>query len=469
MFNFLEGVRSYGSQTAFRVLNGDESCNHSYQEFYDDVEQCAYNFEKILGNMRGKRVGLYCDSSYEYVVMVTALMFSRAVAIPLNIYESVDTVAYQLENADAEYVVVDNELLDNAGMNVQIISQSDIVEKNGGKAGLVDFTDDEKDSAILMIYTSGTTGKSKGVVISAGNLFLTKMTIFEVNDLFEDFNGLRAYLNFPFYHVGGIYCFISHCEYGCNIYLSKNPGNVIDDLVGEEIDYACVTPATLNMWKKSVVKGHIERLGGAKLLISGGAAPDYSTVEIFINNGIRYGQYYGMSETSGLLTCNIDCKDHLKSVGKAIPDVEILIIDGEICAKGPGVMSGYYKNEEETANTLIDGIIHTGDLGYVDDDGYVYITGRKKNLIILSGGENVSPEELEKELYKCSFIYECMVYADNDRIGSSIYTDEEHSEDVKKYIVELNSRLPIFKRIYKKNILSQPLEKTSSGKIKRIC
>lgn len=469
MFNFLEGVKSFGGQKAFRILNGDESCDYTYQEFYNDMEQYAYNFKKILGDLEGKRVALYCDSSYEYAVMITALMFCRAVAIPLNIRESLDNILYELDNSDAEYVVVDHEMLDNRELRAKTISQNDIVKKNGRKVALTDFKDEEKDATVLMIYTSGTTGKSKGVCLSAGNLFLTKMSILSGNGLFEDLNGVKIYINFPFYHIGGVNAYVSHLEYGCVSYISKNPGNVIDDLVDEKIDCAVVTPATLNLWKKSVAKGRIERLGGAKLLVSGGAAPDYSTVELFMNNGIRYGQYYGMSETCGILTSNFECKDHLKSVGKAAPNVEIMIIDDEICVTGPTVMSGYYKNQEETASTLVDGIIHTGDLGYIDDDGYVYITGRKKNLIILSGGENVSPEELEKELYKCCFVYECIVYADNDRIGSSIYTDEEHSEEVKNYIVELNSRLPIYKRIYKKNILSTPLEKTSSGKIKRIC
>ena len=467
MFKFLSGVKSFGGQTAVRVLDGEDTCNFSYEEFYNDIQQCAFNLETALGDLKGKRIGLYCDSSYEYSVMVLALMFSRAVAIPLNIRESVDKITYQIELADMECVIVDNDLLENEDLKIKTISQTDLFVKNGGSADLVDFNDDEKDTPILMIYTSGTTGNSKGVVISAGNLFTNRLSSLEGNPLFENLNGLKVYLNFPFYHIGGIYVFVSHCEHGCVSYISKKPGNVISDLETESVDCAVVTPATLNLWKKAVVKGHLERLGGAKLLVSAGAAPDYNTVEIFMNNGISYGQYYGMSESCGLISANFDDKEHLKSVGKAAPGVEVLIIDDEICVKGPNVMQEYYNNEKETQETLIDGVLHTGDLGYIDEDGYIYITGRKKNLIILSGGENVSPEELEKELYKCTFIYECIVYAENDRIGSSIYTDEEHSEDVKNYIIDLNARLPIYKRIYKKNILSRPLEKTGSGKIKR--
>ena len=130
-------------------------------------------------------------------------------------------------------------------------------------------------------------------------------------------------------------------------------------------------------------------------------------------------------------------------------------------------MSGYYNNQEETKKCLKDGVIHTGDLGYIDEDGYVYITGRKKNLIILSSGENVSPEELEKMLYHCDSIVECKVYESIDKIVAGVFAPEEFHEDIREYVSDMNKKLPLYKRIHKIEFTSQEFEKTASGKIKR--
>ena len=467
MIRFLEEVHKKDSITAFRILDGDNSYNVSYLECFNKIQQYAFNLKQIVGDLEGKRIGIYIDSSYEYTILLAAIMFSRAVAVPLNIHESIDNIKYEVENAELDCLVVEKDFTDAEFSTVTVIPKTTLFEDNGGKAVLVDFTDEEKATAVLMIYTSGTTGRPKGVVITVDNLFGFGKAMYDENAPFEKLEGLNVYTNFPFYHIGGINGWLIHFEHGCTTYLSVNAGNILSDLENESIDSAVVTPATLNLWKKSVARGHIERLGGAKLLVSAGAPVDINTVELFMEHGIGYGQYYGMSESCGNITLNFDCKNHIKSVGKADPNVEVSIIDGEICAKGPGIMQGYYKNEEETNNTIIDGVLHTGDLGYVDEDGYVYITGRKKNLIILSGGENVSPEELEKLLYKCNRIYECKVFAENDRICATIYTDKEFNDEVLEYINELNTSLPIFKRIYKKNIQNEPLEKTASGKIKR--
>ncbi|SHJ32687.1 class I adenylate-forming enzyme family protein [Pseudobutyrivibrio xylanivorans] len=467
MIKFLSEMQAWGDNIAFRILDGDSSINISFQQYGEMVQKCAYNLNQLTDGLKGKRVGIYCDSSCEYTMLVAAIMFSRAVAVPFNIRESIDNILYEVENAEIDYLVVDNDLVEEDSIKAKVLLLSDVFKSNGEKVELKDFSEEEKDSNVLMIYTSGTTGKPKGVVLSVGNIFGYRKSMYDENAPFEKLEGLRVYTNFPYYHIGGINGWITHFELGVTTYISKNPSNVLSDLEGETIDSAIVTPATLNLWKKTVSRGRMDRLGGAKLLVSAGAPVDITTVELFMEHGISYGQYYGMSESCGNITSNFDCKNHLKSVGKADPSVEVIIEDGEICVKGPGVMQEYYKNPEETEKTIINGVLHTGDLGYVAEDGYVYITGRKKNLIILSGGENVSPEELENALYKCEYVFECKVYAEDDRIGTTIYTDEENSETVLSFITELNSTLPIYKRIYRKNIQNVPLEKTASGKIKR--
>ena len=399
--------------------------------------------------------------------MIFAIVFSRAIAVPLNFRESIDNIEYEIENADIDLLIADEDRLTLGGAGYNSIDKAKILADYGGKTELTDFTDDEKSVSSLIIYTSGTTGKPKGVVLSAGSLFGFLKPMYDSDAPFDSLEGHRVYTSFPFYHIGGITAGITHAEYGYATYLSVNPGNVLEDLVGEKIDSAVVTPATLNLWKKSIKRGHIERLGGVKLVVSAGAPIDLNTVETFMKSGISYGQYYGMSESGGNISLNFDCTNHLRSVGKPAPLVRVTIQEGEICVEGPGVMQEYYNNESETKKSLIDGVLHTGDLGYIDEDGYVYITGRKKNLIILSGGENVSPEELERLMYKNTNVKECMAFEKNDRIHVAVYSDAEARDDIRSYVAELNKTLPIFKRIYGIDFRDTEFEKNASGKMKR--
>lgn len=467
MVKFLEGIKKADEKSAFRILDGENTFDVSFRSYLEKSQKCAFNLKSIIGDLEGKKIGIYCDSSYEYTILLAAIVFSRAVAVPLNIHESLDNILYQIENADVEYLIADNDKIQKEVTKAVILSKTDMLQDNNGMVELKDFSEEEFATDAFIIFTSGTTGKSKGVVLSAGSLFGEHRALYDENAPFESTNGLRVYTNFPFYHVGGLLGWVIHFENEASTYLSINPGNVLMDLEDQEIDSAAVIPATLNLWKKSLIRGHKERLGGAKLVVTGGAPTDLTTVQIFMDNGIQYGQYYGMTETCGSITFNCDCINHLKSVGKLYKHVEILIEDDEICVKSPCIMKEYYKNQKETDKTLVNGILHTGDLGYIDEDGYLYITGRKKNLIILSSGENVSPEELENLLYKCTDILECRVYAENDRICTAVYAKDENADDVLAYINELNTRLPIYKRIYKKNIQNEPLEKTANGKIKR--
>jgi long-chain acyl-CoA synthetase len=250
------------------------------------------------------------------------------------------------------------------------------------------------------------------------------------------------------------------------VYLSYNIRNALFDLEGEQIDMGAVPPIILKMWIKAIKRGKLSRIGNAKMIGSGGAKIDSETIRTISNSGIVFGQCYGMTETSGNITSIANDLQHLDSVGKPIQGMEILIIDGEVCVKGERVMTGYYNNEEETDGCLKDGVLHTGDLGYLDADGYLYITGRKKNLIILSSGENVSPEELEDKLYACSLIRECKVYEENDKIVAGVYAAEKDYDAIREFVHELNKQQPIFKRIHSVTFQGE-FEKTGSGKIKR--
>ncbi|WP_022760649.1 class I adenylate-forming enzyme family protein [Butyrivibrio sp. AD3002] len=468
MVNFIGLCKQYSDRCAFKLLNGDDSRYISYLDFYKDMGICAAALEKSIGKMPEKRVGLYLDTSYEYLVILGALLFCRTVVVPLNKRESVENICYEIEKADiTDLIVEDENASEFSHLGVNIVKKAELLSDKTGYVELTDFSDTEQDHTSLLIFTSGTTGKPKGVMLTAGNIFKYPKTMFDSNSPFDSCDGLKVYTNFPFYHIGGILGWITNIENGCTTYLSVNPANILMDLENEQIDSAVVTPAALKLWKKTIKRGHIERLGHAKLVVTAGAPVDFDTVEVFLQNGISFGQFYGMSETCGNISFNFDCKNHLRSVGRADAMVDVMIIDDEICVRSPGVMQGYYKDEEETKNSLIDGVLHTGDLGYIDEDGYIYITGRKKNLIILSGGENVSPEELEQLVYACSFVKECKVFDKNDRICIEIFCDEANREDIKEYISELNKKLPIYKRIYGIDFRNQEFEKTSSGKIKR--
>ena len=211
-------------------------------------------------------------------------------------------------------------------------------------------------------------------------------------------------------------------------------------------------------------------------ICSGGAYlnPDY--IDLFNKYGITILQGYGMTECSPVISNNVSWNIKRNSVGQLIPNCEAKVVDEEIWVKGSSVMMGYYKMPEETAQTLEDGWLKTGDLGYVDDEGFIFLTGRKKNLIITKNGENVSPEELENKLSTSRLVKEVLVRDNHGVIEAEIYPDEDFIKkkkvrDVKAALQELideyNQQAPVHKRIYSLKVRENEFEKTTSRKIKR--
>jgi long-chain acyl-CoA synthetase len=252
-------------------------------------------------------------------------------------------------------------------------------------------------------------------------------------------------------------------------------------------------------WKnsKKLLFGKLHKtLGGSmRLLIAGGAAPDPKVSKFFREVGFNIIQGYGLTETAPILALNR--LDNFKdaAAGLPLPNVEIKIDKpdkkgvGEIFAKGPSVMPGYYKNPAATQDTFENGWFKTGDLGYIDEDGFLFICGRQKNVIIANNGENVYPEEIEDILNRNQFVLECMVYGEEDekhdeRIVALVVPDTaafiEYSnknnvqitpelvdEKVSEAIKETNKLLPAFKQIKKFYLHEHELEKTTTQKVKR--
>jgi len=245
---------------------------------------------------------------------------------------------------------------------------------------------------------------------------------------------------------------------------------------------------------RKLFKAVHQAMGGhMQLFISGAAAIDPVVIEDFNAMGITMFQGYGMTENSPIIAVNKDRYFKPASVGLPMPGTEVRIIDpdengvGEIICKGDSVMIGYYNDPEETAKVLVDGWLHTGDYGYFDEDGFLYITGRKKNVIVTKNGKNIFPEEVEFYLSKSEFIAEVVVWGlEDEKSGDTIVQaeifpnfpafeekfgrvpeEEELRRILKKEIDRINEQMPLYKRVKRFEIRREEFEKTTTKKIKR--
>ncbi len=248
--------------------------------------------------------------------------------------------------------------------------------------------------------------------------------------------------------------------------------------------------------RRKIFKQILDQLGGEiRFVISGAAAIDPEALEGFINFGIMAVQGYGMTESAPVLAAENHWERKTGSIGKPLPGIEVRIDDpneegiGELIARGPNVMSGYYENDEETAKVLKDGWLHTGDLASVDKDGYIFLHGRKKNVIVLKNGKNIYPEELEVLISNLPYVEENMVYGqkrheDSDErdlaICAKIVYNKDYMKDtygtenpeeiqkiIKKDIDIINKSLPVYKQMLRIITTDEPMIKTTTGKVKR--
>ena len=314
----------------------------------------------------------------------------------------------------------------------------------------------------MIVYTSGTTGKSKGVMLTQCNLYSNIEAV-----LYEEGPGLVFLSVLPVHHA---FClsmdWLNGFWMGAVICINDSLMHMIRNISIFKPDVMLMVPLMLEtIYKRLKSLGSdvppeilAKKVFGEKLnrIFTGGAHLDPYYIGEFAKLGIEVYEGYGMSECSPVITNNRegDCKPG--SIGKALSNVEVKFENGEILVRGTSVMKGYYKMKEETEQTLKDGWLHTGDKGYMDEDGFLFINGRVKNLIILSNGENISPEEIETKLALNDLIDEIVVTGEDNLLTARIYpekelvanmSEEEKAAALQKILDEYNKTQPTYKQL----------------------
>ena len=326
---------------------------------------------------------------------------------------------------------------------------------------------------LVLMFTSGTTGRSKGVMLCERNFFAVMPHHVRVGQRFcqlkNDPDLLVSHMTLlPMFHLGAFGCLFTWAWMGW----AQNLGSLrsfYKDLKRMPSQDMAAVPVLVQSIHHDLMTGKQDKLGDLWALNCMSAMFDPQTLMDLHDHGMVISQLYGSTETTGggLINFAEDAK-HIGSIGKDDGHCEIKLDNGELCMRGGDVMLGYYKDPEGTAEVVdAEGWFHTGDLARVDEDGYYFLTGRKKNVIILDSGENVSPEELEGLLAKCPAVKECLVKEKGKKICAVVCCEEADQQAVRDFITETNRTLPLYKRMSAVEFSAQPLPRNAMGKLMR--
>ena len=461
--------------------DGKTVVEKKYREYAQDIRRMVAYLKAEVPDIKGRRIVLLSRNCYEFCVASYGIILAGGVLVTLNQKKTWEELEYELG-------LVEPALILNDGIDYGC--RPDIEAAYGDKlrpmdafkesapAELVDCVG--HDDLIVLMFTSGTTGRSKAVMLSERNFFTTvecqvkfgdAMLDYKHEHMPEDKNDvLSNFAILPLFHLGTFIClFVWACK-GWALNLSADIRDFYRDLGLMHSDVMASAPMLVETIYNDMKRGRVSRLNGLWDLCCSSAALDPKMLLELAQNGFVVNQCYGMTETFGDGILNFtQVEKHMSAVGKPDDHVQYKLDEtGEICIKGDCVMLGYYKDPEATAEVIdADGWFHTGDLARMDEEGFYYITGRKKNLIILASGENVSPEELEKKLALCPAITECIVKEKDQKICAVIYCPEDKQEEVRAFVIEVNRSLPLYKRISAVEFTVEPLPRNALGKLLR--
>lgn len=468
---------NYKNEIVFRFLRGNEVVAIDGYTFWASLEKISSALQQK--GYRRSHIGIISANCYEYLLLYSAIIYSGNVAVLMSKDNSAEQIEDESMLADVDLIFCDKASSEKVRFvcNKLSIPYFNLIESLDAFCALnsenyVENTT-EREDLITIFFTSGTTGKSKAVAMSNRSIF--GMMISPT----YPFTGQLIVL--PLHHVAAMSMYISTMGILAETHICTGIENFIRDLKHLKSDCTFVVPMLLKIMLTRLKNANWDqnRLGwNLKLLACGGAAFPTEVVEDFEKAGIKMPQFYGMTETGGGGTFSIMTMDNRFSIGNRILyGHEVKIVDGELVIRSCRQMLGYYKDPEATNEIMYGGWMHTGDLARRDENGYFYLTGRKKNLIILSNGENISPEEIENKINLSEDVSESLVYGDQKFLHVCVFpsidetvsdeTIKEIQDRIRKYVEEYNKTAPTYKQLHFVEFRDKPFEKNSLGKMVR--
>lgn len=504
---------TYADKTCFHYFKGNDIITVTFRQFRDDVFALGSYFYSI--GLKDSKIVLYAENSYQWIVTYFAAVVGGNVIVPLDKELKPEEAATLFRACSADMLVYSekkSELAEVLGEELAhslcLANFADAVKKGAPLVSTCGITENPIDveKVSTIIYTSGTTGSPKGVMLSQRNL-ISDMILSIESMWFPEGSVCVLPLNHTF---GMMACVLCQIYCGFPVFINGGLKYVLRDIKAAKPGHVSVVPLFVEnfykgIWKnarksgkekalkklikvsnalrkagidmrKTFFKSVIDAFGGnLEMLITGGAPIPEELINGFDDFGIKVINGFGITECSPIVALSKYYGNKPGSVGLPIKSVQVKTInnnedgEGELCVKGDIVMMGYYNNPDANAEVFHDGWFNTGDIGKIDEDGFVFITGRKKNLIILDNGKNVYPEELEYLIGRIEGVTEVLVYAEDNFITAEIFAEDMSQKDkiTDEIKTKLNSSVAAYKQIHKIKFRDTEFPKTTTKKIKR--
>ena len=538
----------YGDKTSFLVKDKPrgEYRPVTFSQLKDDIDHLGTKLVEM--GLKDKKVAIIGENSYKWVVTYLAVANGTGVIVPLDKELTGIEIRNLLERAKVDAIVFSGKMKKKLIADIEAVGGIDIkidmdakeeaegifmwdklaeegkVLLEGGDKRFVEAVID-REAMCTLLFTSGTTGKSKGVMLSHKNISANVYNMSKYVNIRRG-GGLSV---LPMHHTYELTCHVFTAIYqGVFVAICEGLRYIQPNLKESGASVMLGVPIVFEtmhkkVWKQAEASGAADKMkkmmalsrstkmfnkpkvmrkvfdkihsslgGNIDLFIAGGAAINPDVIRDYEALGIPMIQGYGMTENAPIIAVNKDYYSKADSVGMPLPGTEVKIIDkdeegvGEIIVKGPSVMVGYYDDPEATAEVLKDGWLYTGDYGRFDDEGFLYLCGRKKFVIVTKNGKNIFPEEIEALLMEEPFIEEVLVYGTVDKSDGDVIvraevfpnydalkeqlgeiTEDGIKDAIKACIENVNDKMPTYKRVKRFKLREEEFEKTSTRKIKR--